>query len=227
MFRQRVMSDETVKYLYSKSGGCLHDKSCPVARDIPDGELYCSKDYLPNIPQCPICAAKAYVRLGAKDFYNYSLYEKLFQRMQFTPALLRRMYVDEKMQTKASVNGLTIWGKEDTWRLEFRDGSDTMRLMHNNYHPLSDGTRIFTRGYHRQVRKATAYYALTVISGYTYAGHKEAMIRREKAAQEPVYQGPISPKKSPARKITVAGIWEKAVWVWEKVADWVRKVIRK
>lgn len=90
MPHQRMMSDETVKYLYSKNGGCLHDKSCPVARDIPDEELCCSKDYLPNISQCPLCAVKAYLRLGAKDFYNYPLYEKLFQRMRFTPALHER-----------------------------------------------------------------------------------------------------------------------------------------
>ena len=109
-YRQRIMSDEAVKYLYSKRGGPFHDKSCPKAQHIPDEELGYSEKYLSNISQCPLCAVKAYVRLGAKDFYNYPLYEKLFQRMRFTPVLLRRMYVNEKMRTSASSNGLTIWG---------------------------------------------------------------------------------------------------------------------
>ena len=124
-YRQRIMSDEAVKYLYSKRGGPFHDKSCPKAQHIPDEELGYSEKYLSNISQCPLCAVKAYVRLGAKDFYNYPLYEKLFRRMRFTPVLLRRMYVNEKMRTSASSNGLTIWGKEGSWRLEFWDGSDT------------------------------------------------------------------------------------------------------
>ena len=51
------------------------------------------------------------------------------------------------------------------------DSSDTMWLMHNNFHPLPDGTRIFTKGYHLQAKKATAYCVFTVISCHTYEGH--------------------------------------------------------
>lgn len=31
-YRQRIMSDEAVKYLYSKRDGQFHDKSCPKAQ---------------------------------------------------------------------------------------------------------------------------------------------------------------------------------------------------
>lgn len=74
---------------------------------------------------------KAFARLGAKDFYNIPLYEKLFRRMRFTPKLLRCMYVNEKMRTSTSSNGLTIWGKEDSWRLAFRGDGDARKLMNN------------------------------------------------------------------------------------------------
>ena len=133
---------------------------------------------------------KAFARLGAKDFYNIPLYEKLFRRMRFTPKLLRCMYVNEKMRTSTSSNGLTIWGKEDSWRLAFQGDGDTRKLMNNNYYLLPDGTRMFTRGYHLQAERATANYAFAVIAGYTYEERKKAMLRREQAAgqQRPVPQ---------------------------------------
>lgn len=224
-YRQRMMSDEAVKYLYSKQGGQFHDKSCLKAQHIPDEELGYSEKYLSNISQCPLCAVKAYVRLGAKDFYNYPLYEKLFQRMRFTPVLLRRMYVNEKMRTSASSNGLTIWGKEDSWRLEFWDGSDTMRLMHNNYYPLPDGTRIFTGGYHIQAEQATANYAFTAISGYTYAGHKVAMLKREQ--EQFALKVDVLPEGSSVEKGNLSGAKKKVFLVWKKFIELLRKFFRK
>jgi len=228
-FRQRIMSDETVKYLYSKEGGMFHDKSCSEARNIPDSELCYSRKYLSNIPQCPLCAVKAYVRLGAKDFYNFPIYERLFLRMKFNPSSLRRMYVQEKMRTSASSNGLTIWGKEDSWRLEFWDGSNTTRLMHNNYHPLPDGTRVFMPGYHIQAERATPAYALTVIAEYTYEGHKAAMRRREQeqlrkcSAQET----PALQKESLVKKSRAPGVWEKVRLVLEEIKIWLRRAFQK
>lgn len=35
---QCIMGGETGRYLYSRSGGKLHDKSCPKAQDISDDE---------------------------------------------------------------------------------------------------------------------------------------------------------------------------------------------
>lgn len=224
-YRQRIMSDETVKFLYSKGGGQFHDKSCPKVQKIPDEELCCSGKYLSNISQCPYCAVKAYVRLGAKDFYNYPLYEKLFQRMRFTTKLLRRMYVNEKMRTSASSNGLTIWGKEDAWRLEFCNGSDTMRLMYNNYFLLPDGTRMFPGGYHLQAERATANYAFAVISGYTYEGHRAAMLQRE--------QERLAQRANPAltevatKQHQVPGIWKMVLLILEKYINRLRRIFRK
>lgn len=220
------MSDETIKYLYAKSGGDLHDKSCPKARNIPDEELCTSKEYLSNLPQCPHCKIKAYVRAGAKDFYHFPLYERLFQQMKFNTALLRRMYIQEKMKTSASNNGLTIWGKEDSWRMEFLEGSDTTRLMHNNYHPLPDGTRVFTQGYHVQAEWATPQYALTIIAGYTYEGHKAAMLRREqnRLKQLSAMEPSTSSDMLPAEQRKTHKIWAKVALLIEKRRTWLRRI---
>lgn len=210
-YRQRIMSDETVKYLYSQKDRVLHDKSCPKVRDIPDDELCYTKDYLFDFLQCPLCAIKSYVRFGARDFYHFSLYERLFQRMGFTSALARKMYIEDRMETSASNNGLTIWGKEDSWRLEFCEGNDKPRLMHNNYRPLPDGTRVFMPGYHVQAEWATPLYALKVIAGYTYEGHKAAMLQREqkRLTEMSVQETSILQKKLPTKRHGLHKIWEK------------------
>lgn len=221
-YRQRIMSDEKVKYLYSRNGGMLHDKSCPGARDIPDEELCRAEGYPTNISQCPLCAMKAYVRLGARDFYNFPLYEKHFERMRFTPRQLRRMYVNDRMRTSASNNGLTIWGKEDSWRLEYRDNGNAMRLMHNNYRPLPDGTRIFTKGYHLQAKLVTAKHALNVISEYTYEGHKAAILRRKQERLK--QQAGTQSKGFPMWLDRIAGMLR---LIWKQFTSWLRRISRK
>lgn len=223
-YRQRIMSDESVRYLYSEREGKIHDKSCPKARKIPDEELCYSEKYLTHISQCPHCAIKAYVRLGAKDFYNFPLYEKHFERMRFTPSMLRWMYINDGMRTSASNNGLTIWGKEDSWRLEYRDSGDTLRLMHNNYRPLPDGTRMISRGYHLQAKLATAKHALKVISEYTYEGHKAAMLRREQERLK--QQAVIQLKGLSAWRNRMVGMLEKLRLAWKKFTNRLRKSFR-
>lgn len=226
-YRQRIMSDETVKYLYSQSGGELHDKSCPEALKIPDEELCCSKEYLTELTQCPLCAVKAYVRLGAKDLYNFHRYERLFERMRFDSPLIRQMYVQKGLETSAGSNGLTIWGKEDSWRLEFWEDSDKTRLMHNNYRPLPDGTRVFTEGYHVQAEWATPQYALTVIAGYTYEGHKAAMLLREQARRLSVTERPAPSEMLPAERFKAHKRWAKIVRFIEKFTTWLRGIFHK
>lgn len=182
--RQRIMSNEKIRFFFSEEGGKIHDKSCYEARKIPDEKLRFSGEYRSDLPQCRLCAVKAYVRLGAKDFYNLSNYEKLFERMELTPELLQQMYVKEGMRTTAGAGCLTVWGKEDVWRLELTGPSNALRLMHNNYYGTPDGSRRFTQGYHVQLEPVSAKYAITTIAGYTYEGHKAAAARRAQEVQE-------------------------------------------
>lgn len=48
-YRQRIMSNKAVNFIYAKNKGQLHDKSCPEVQKIPDEELCCSGKYLSNI----------------------------------------------------------------------------------------------------------------------------------------------------------------------------------
>ncbi len=101
--------------------------------------------------------------------------------------------------------------------------------MHNNYHPLPDGTRVFVPGYHVQAERATPPYALTVIAEYTYEGHKAAMRRREQEQlrKRSAQETPISQKEPLVTKSNVPKIWEKVHLVLGKIKMWLRKVFRK
>ena len=100
-----------------------------------------------------------------------------------------------------------------------------MRLMHNNYYPLPDGTRIFTGGYHIQAERATANYAFTAISGYTYAGHKAAMLKREQ--EQFALKVDVLPEGFSAEKDNLSGIRKKVFGVWKKFIELLRRFFRK
>lgn len=181
LFRQRILSNEQIKYIYSEREALFHDKSCREARLIPDDELRYSQEYRKDKKQCPECACKAYVRCGAKDLENYETYRKLFEKMQIQEKLIRHIYVDCGMKTKASVNVLTVWDREDTWKIVSLDTGGRVQLLHNNYHLSPDGERSFDSGYHVQnsVSQSTnAAYAFKIIETYSFDEHKAAKARQ-------------------------------------------------
>lgn len=132
------------------------------------------------------------------------------------------MYVNDRMRTSASNNGLTIWGKEDSWRLELQDDGKVMRLMHNNYRPLPDGTRIFTKGYHLQAELVMAKHAINITSRYTYEGHKAEMLRREQERLK--QQAGTRLQKDPGLQNGMAWLKKKVITIWERVVGWMRKI---
>ena len=97
--------------------------------------------------------------------------------------------------------------------------------MHNNYYPLPDGTRIFTGGYHLQAERATANYAFTAISGYTYAGHKAAMLKREQEQFTPKVD--VLPEGSSVEKDNLSRAKKKLFLVWKKFIELLRNFFRK
>ncbi len=215
--RQRLMSDEHVWYMYANGSNVIHDKTCPEVRKIRDDELRYTQRYPSHLHPCPLCQTKAYLRLGARDLHNLRGYEALFEQMRISPQLQRRLYVHEGIRTEYLGSGrLKIWGKEDTWLLEEISGSEHLRLLHNNYCPLADGTRRFVPGFHEQVVCASAKYAFSVITGYTYAGHIAALKRR----QEEISAAAAEEKGAPQASSSLRRIWD-------RFKLWLKKVLIK
>lgn len=206
---------------YEKDGILIHDKTCPAVRKICDEELRHTEKYLNHLHPCPLCQTKAYLRLGAKDLYNLRGYETLFEQMQIPPRMQRRLYVHMGIKTAYLGPGqLKIWGKEDTWLLEKVPGSSYLRLLHNNYCSLEDGTRRFVPGYHEQVVCSSAKYAFSVITGYTYAGHLAAAERLKEAVRVPTEIETIPSQTSPCPQT----MWKRfELWLKRLFKKWIRR----
>ena len=170
--RQRILCDESIQFLYSKKDPCIHDKTCIKARDIPDEDLQPSTWYDADRPQCPDCALAAYLRVGAKDRKNYRGYAELYKKMKTSPEDLRRMYVDRRMTTSLAHQAIRVEYGADAWQISPEGDRGIVALWHNNYRTLSDGSRDFTGGFHRQFLpggRRRFSDALDVIELYVYA----------------------------------------------------------
>ena len=107
--RHRIMSDQKIKYLYSKKDGIIHDKHCDNAKDILDEDLLWSEEYLPKLKPCPDCMIQAYVTVGAKDPKEMETYLGFFERTQMTMDQIRNIYVENGMKTRISMDTMTVW----------------------------------------------------------------------------------------------------------------------
>lgn len=172
LYRQRIFSNENVKFIYSKNHKILHEKHCPYVRAISDEELQYSESYLPDMRQCFACAAEAYLRIGAKDPENTEYYKRIFELCGVTPKQLRNMFLARGMKTRISGNGFLVSYREDTWKIIPLPGNGRVQLLHNNYRVLPGGQRQFVRGFHVQnpnCADATFGYALGLIQNYDYS----------------------------------------------------------
>lgn len=102
--RHRIMSDQRIKYLYSKKDGIIHDKHCDNAKDILDEDLLWSEEYLPKLKPCPDCMIHAYVIAGAKDPKEIETYLDFFERTKMTTEQIRNIYVENGMKTRISID---------------------------------------------------------------------------------------------------------------------------
>lgn len=182
----RILSDEKIKFVYSNKTLTIHDKSCSRVKLMDDEELNSSEEYLQGYVACPKCELKAYIRAGAKDIKSYDEYIKLFNLMGADRDLIKRMYLGLKFKTQLSHmhtegykysnltdNAITVWYREDTWRIGVTD-KDRVRLEHNNYKRIKGGAREFVPGFHIQsdrTHSAKIDYALDVIRDYRFESH--------------------------------------------------------
>lgn len=73
--------------------------------------------------------------------------------------------------TRISPDIMTIWHKEDTWRIKALPKKGRVQVYHNNYKVKARGEREFTQGFHIQnpiCADTNIGYALSVIKHYKY-----------------------------------------------------------
>lgn len=117
--RHRIMSNQKIKYLYSRKENIIHDKHCSCAKYIPDEDLLWSEEYVTNLKPCSDCMVQAYVSAGAKDPKEIEKYRAFFDKTQLSIDQIRNIYVENGMKTRISMDAMTVWYKEDTWRIKY------------------------------------------------------------------------------------------------------------
>ena len=176
--RHRIMSNQKIKYLYSRKDGIIHDKHCDNVKNILDEDLLWTEEYLPNLKPCPECMIQAYVSAGAKDPKEMETYLSFFEKTKMTIDQIRNVYVENGMKTRISIDTMTVWHKEDTWRIKNLPKKGHVQLYHNNYAVRKKGVREFTQGFHIQspvCADTDIRYALSIIKNYEYKPEEYAL----------------------------------------------------
>lgn len=179
---QKIQSDEKIKYVITDDN-VIHEKTCSLVKKLWMDEWEFKADYEKSAIRCPQCALRAYIRAGAKDIKQYDQYVNLFEKMGITEELARKMYIVLGFKTKLSnmnieganhsgnlQNAVTIWHKEDTWKI----GAvlkNRVRLEHNNYIARPNKTREFVKGFHVQRDELFVTSAIKIIDEYQYENH--------------------------------------------------------
>lgn len=231
--RHRLMSNQKVKYFYSKQGRVIHDKCCDGAKCISDEELQWSENYLPSLSICPDCMIKAYILEGAKDPKEFDKYQDFFEKSQMSDEQIRNVYIDNGMKTRISPGIMTIWHKEDTWRIKCLPKKGHVQLYHNNYVVRKKGVREFTQGFHIQssiCADTDIAYALSIIKNYEYKPEEYALhnskvnpIEKKKAKQKQAEKM----EKSAVSLEVLLGERSETATLWEKVKVFVVGLFKK
>lgn len=88
-----------------------------------------------------------------------------------TTEQIRNIYVENGMKTRISIDTMTVWHKEDTWRIKSLPKKGHVQLYHNNYAVRANGVREFTQGFHIQslmCADTDIRYVLNIIKKYEY-----------------------------------------------------------
>lgn len=179
-YRHKCLSDENIRYAVIKSTGTVHDKTCSMIKRLPDKELsferIVNKDF-----RCDECKARASIRIGAKDG-DIVAHEKFFSKVKAPSHQIVTMYVEKGFKTTLMNDILTIWYKDDVWKMRIFDKSGFVELKHNNYKRHYDNRREFVPGFHIQSGNVLFKHAVEYIYKYDYADHfKEEMCASEQS----------------------------------------------
>ena len=231
--RHRIMSNQKIKYLYSRKDGIIHDKHCDNVKNILDEDLLWTEEYLPNLKPCPECMIQAYVSAGAKDSKEMETYLSFFEKTKMTIDQIRNVYVENGMKTRISIDTMTVWHKEDTWRIKNLPKKGHVQLYHNNYAVRKKGVREFTQGFHIQspvCADTDIRYALSIIKNYEYkpeeyALHNSKLNKAEKRKAKQCQAEKMEKVSLPLEALLGEKTAEQTLW--QKVKSYISSVFQK
>ena len=189
MKRSSAMDNKRIVYVYSAKDDKVHDKACPLVKEIPNQDFRASETLPEGRWLCLNCRMMMVVRRGCKDdFKHYDLYKRFFQRGGIRVEAVEEL-VDQYGASIHMEDPDTLWVKcrEDQWKIVL-GGERKVTLLHNNYMLIGENQRYIFGGYHNQTPSGNVNmaYALKLIEGYTWEGHlaARAEYRADAAGQQ-------------------------------------------
>jgi len=168
--RHKILSDESVKYVYSNGSNILHDKSCRHVDAISNSNLCTSDRYLPAKRQCPDCALKAYIRAGG-DVADKDDYISFFERVDIDENLIRHIFIVLKAKTSIFRNVMTLEVRGEKWKVKALDGDEMkVELLHSNFEVVGN-ERVDYDGYHSVKSAISINEAVAIMNDYSWQEH--------------------------------------------------------
>ena len=205
----RMLSDENNLYFYQISKDTIHEKHCEHLKRIKTENLQPLSLYDDNKKQCPHCALRAYLRIGAEDYKKYKEYDKLFKAMNADMTLIRKIYVDLEFKTRLSDSTtIRIQNDNENWKIKLLDKhTGRVSLWHNDYKLNYDGTRKKYGTYHIQNDRCQRTFIKNAIGVITkYKSHRplSAYTRREQQVIKILKNNPNETQMNMANALSVS-----------------------
>lgn len=180
--RASAMDNKKIRYVYSTTNQFVHDKACPLVKNIADKDFRASEELPRERTLCLLCNKMMYIRKGCgDDFKNYDRYQKFFQRGRVEVEEIGKL-VNEYQAVIHMEDLDTMWIKcgEDQWKLCLTPNG-RVTLLHNNYTIINDTERYISGGFHNQnlLPESPVTGVLHYIEGYTWEGHLAAQTARQ------------------------------------------------
>lgn len=231
--RHRIMSDQKIKYLCSKYLNIIHDKHCPCAKEIRDEDLEWFEEYRSDLQPCPECMIQAYIAISAKDPKEIDQYCQFFEKAGMTDKQIRNIYVENRMKTRINPDAMTVWHKEDTWRIKILPKKGHVQLYHNNYIIRKKGYREFTQGFHiqnMQCADTNIGYAINTIKNYEYKPEESALHNQSitSVEKQKIKRRLLEKREGPALSLEeMLGERSKPLTVWQRIKEFFCSLFRK
>lgn len=172
--RDSLMSNQRMKFAISKASGLIHDRDCPLARKIKNGNYDMLETLPTNHKLCSQCQRMVYIRNGlAWELQKYAgAAKKLLDRGYPLSPELKTLFFDARAEIyRVEQDSVYIKAKEDRWRIE-PVRKNSYWLYHNNYVVGRNAERIFRGDFHPQFSTPVRFATIVeCIVGYTWEGH--------------------------------------------------------
>lgn len=190
--REDKLSNQRLKYAFSKDSLIYHDKECPWVKKISNKNFEMTKEFSDEYNWCPECYRAAIIRYGIQN--DPHLFERYYDFFKFAKAnknVLHYLIVEHKAKLWIVSSSLMEFKvNEDRWRVSVRNNKLT--LLHNNYHIDKSGKRIFEKTFHSQLENIISFrLCAEYMVDYTWERHLEGKKKKEEANKERAHRTEI------------------------------------